>query len=168
MLKMTELVRFYRKNDPAARSFLEVLLLYPGPRALFFHRIAHSFYSAKLFFLARLVSEIGRWLTLVEIHPGAQIGKCLFIDHGCGIVIGETAIVGDYCSIYHGVTLGGVSIEHKKRHPTLENHVMVGAGAKILGDITVGAYAKVGANSVVTKTVPANTTVAGIPAKQIG
>lgn len=164
---MIEFLKVYRKNDPAARSYLEVLLLYPGPKAVFFHRIAHFFYKLHFFFIARLVSEISRWLTLVEIHPGAQIGKKLFIDHGAGIVIGETAIVGDECMIYHGVTLGGVSLAHKKRHPTLENGVMVGAGAKVLGAITIGANAKIGANSVVTKDVPAGKAVAGVPAKEL-
>lgn len=164
---MFELISVYRKNDPAAKSFLEVLLLYPGVKALFFHRIAHTFFRVRLYFLARLVAEVSRWITLVEIHPGAVVGKCLFIDHGCGIVIGETAVIGDYCAIYHGVTLGGVSIADLKRHPTLENHVMVGAGAKILGAITIGAHSKIGANSVVTKDVAPGATVAGIPAKQI-
>ncbi|MCB9072956.1 MAG: serine O-acetyltransferase [Bdellovibrionaceae bacterium] len=164
---MSELIRFYRKMDPAARSSFEVLFLYPGVRALCFHRVAHFFYKLHLFFIARLISEIGRWLTLIEIHPGAHIGKCLFIDHGCGVVIGETSVIGNYCAIYHGVTLGGVSIESTKRHPTLEDHVLIGAGAKILGTITIGTHAKVGANSVVTKDVPAHTTVAGIPARQL-
>lgn len=164
---MFELIRIYRKNDPAAKSFLEVLLLYPGLKVIFFHRLAHFFYQIRFYFVARLISELSRWLTLVEIHPGAVIGKGLFIDHGCGIVIGETARVGDYCAIYHGVTLGGVSITGEKRHPILENGVMVGAGAKILGPITIGSNAKVGANSVVTKNVLAGVTVAGIPAKPI-
>ncbi len=164
---MIEFLKVYRRNDPAARSYLEVMLLYPGPKAVFFHRLAHFFYNLNLFFIARLISEFSRWVTLVEIHPGAKIGKKLFIDHGAGIVIGETAIVGDECMIYHGVTLGGVSLEQKKRHPTLENGVMVGAGAKVLGAITVGKNAKIGANSVVTKNVPAGVAVAGVPAKEI-
>lgn len=164
---MIEFLKVYRKNDPAARSYLEVILLYPGPKAVFFHRIAHFFYNLNLFFIARFISELSRWITLVEIHPGAKIGKKLFIDHGAGIVIGETAIVGDECMIYHGVTLGGVSLEHKKRHPTLENGVMVGAGAKVLGAITIGKNAKIGANSVVTKNVPAGVSVAGVPAKEL-
>lgn len=162
---MIEFLRYYRKNDPAAKSYLEVLLLYPGVRALFFHRIAHFFYSIGLYFIARFVAEVGRATTLIEIHPGARIGKCLFIDHGCGIVIGETAIIGDYCMIYHGVTLGGVSFDGDKRHPTLENHVLIGSGAKILGSIIIGEGAKVGANSVVTKDVPAGATAVGAPAK---
>lgn len=164
---MTELLRYYRKNDPAAKSYLEVLLLYPGIRALFFHRIAHFFYSIGLYFIARVIGEISRASTLIEIHPGARIGKCFFIDHGSGIVIGETAVIGDYCMMYHGVTLGGVSFDGLKRHPTLENYVLIGSGAKVLGDIVIGQGAKVGANSVVTKDVPAGATVVGIPAKQI-
>lgn len=163
---MIEFIRYYRENDPAAKSFIEVLLLYPGPRAVILHRLAHFFYNCGLYFIARLIGEIGRASTLIEIHPGARIGKCLFIDHGSGVVIGETAVIGDYCRIYHGVTLGGVSVDPKilKRHPTLGNHVLVGAGAKVLGNITIGDNAKVGANSVVTKDVPADTTVTGIPA----
>lgn len=164
---MIEFVKHYRRNDPAAKSFLEVILLYPGAKAIFFHRIAHFFYSIGLYFIARLVAEISRWLTLIEIHPGAKIGKCLFIDHGCGVVIGETAVIGNYCLIYHGVTLGGASLTGSKRHPTLKDYVLVGAGAKILGDITIGENAKVGANSVVIKDVAAGTTVVGMPAKPI-
>jgi serine O-acetyltransferase len=160
-------LKFYRKNDPAARSLLEVALLYPGARAIFFHRISHFLYKCHLYFLARFIAEISRWLTLIEIHPGAQIGKCLFIDHGCGVVIGETTIIGDECRIYHGVTLGGVSITDHKRHPTLGNGVLVGTGAKILGPITLGDGCKVGANSVVVKNVAPNTTVTGIPAKAL-
>jgi serine O-acetyltransferase len=165
---MIEFLKVYRRNDPAARSYLEVLLLYPGPKAIFFHRIAHCLYRLRLYFLARLVSEISRWLTLIEIHPGAKLGKNLFIDHGSGVVIGETAIVGNNCMIYHGVTLGGVSLSQFKRHPTLEDGVMVGAGAKVLGSITIGKNAKVGANSVVTKDVPPGIAVAGVPAKELG
>lgn len=162
---MIEFLKFYRKNDPAARSYLEVLLLYPGPKAIFFHRLAHFFYKINLFFIARLISEFSRWITLIEIHPGAKLGKNLFIDHGSGVVIGETAIVGNNCMIYHGVTLGGVSLSQFKRHPTLEDGVMVGAGAKVLGSITIGKNAKIGANSVVTKDVMPGVAVAGVPAK---
>lgn len=165
---MIEFLKFYRKNDPAARSYLEVLLLYPGPKAVLLHRIAHFFYNLKLFFIARLISEYSRVLTLIEIHPGAKLGKKLFIDHGAGVVIGETAIVGDECMIYHGVTLGGVSLSQFKRHPTLEDGVMVGAGAKVLGSIRIGKGAKIGANSVVTKDVPPGVAVAGVPAKELG
>jgi serine O-acetyltransferase len=162
---LVEFVKFYRKNDPAARSFMEVLLLYPGPKAIFFHRIAHFFYKCGLYFVARLIAEHSRLITLIEIHPGATIGKNFFIDHGSGVVIGESTIIGDNCRIYHGVTLGGVSLNEFKRHPTLGNDVLVGAGAKILGPITIGDGAKVGANSVVVKPVPAGATVTGIPAK---
>ena len=162
---LVEFVNTYRKNDPAARSFLEVLLLYPGPKAIFFHRIAHFFYKCGLYFIARVISEHARWVTLIEIHPGATIGKNFFIDHGSGVVIGESAVVGDNCMVYHGVTLGGVSLKEFKRHPTLGNGVLVGAGAKILGPILIGDGAKVGANSVVVKPVPAGATVVGIPAK---
>lgn len=165
---MIEFLKVYRKNDPAARSYLEVLLLYPGPKAIFFHRIAHCLYKLRLYFLARLIAEISRWFTLIEIHPGAKLGKNLFIDHGSGVVIGETAIVGNNCMIYHGVTLGGVSLSQFKRHPTLEDGVMIGAGAKILGSITIGKGAKVGANSVVTKDVAPGVAVAGVPAKELG
>lgn len=162
---MIEFLKFYRQRDPAAKSYLEVALLYPGPKAIISHRVAHFFYSCGLYFIARLISEMSRALTLIEIHPGAKIGKNLFIDHGGGLVIGETAVIGDNCHIYHGVTLGGVSLDAKKRHPTLEDFVLIGAGAQILGDITIGKGSKVGANSVVTKDVPAGVTVAGIPAK---
>jgi serine O-acetyltransferase len=162
---MIDFLKAYKNYDPAAKSYLEILLLYPGVRAMFFHRISHFFYKIRLFFMARLISELARLLTLIEIHPGAQIGKRLVIDHGAGLVIGETTIIGDDCILYHGVTLGGVSTQDVKRHPTLGNHVLVGAGAKILGPITLMDHVKVGANSVVTKDVPANMTAVGIPAK---
>lgn len=164
---MLDFLRAYKKHDPAAKSLLEVALLYPGPRALFFHRWAHGLYRMRLFFLARLVSEVSRWLTLIEIHPGARIGRRLVIDHGSGVVIGETAIIGDDCVLYHGVTLGGVSTSQLQRHPRLAQGVMVGAGAKILGPIEIGQGVKVGANSVVTKNVSAGKTVAGVPAKEL-
>lgn len=164
---LLDFLETYRKNDPAAKSLLEVALLYPGPKAIALHHVAHFFYGLELYFIARLVSEVSRWLTLIEIHPGAKIGKRLFIDHGCGVVIGETAVIGDDCLIYHGVTLGGISLEGIKRHPTVENQVLIGGGAKVLGDITLGVGCKVGANSVVTKDVPAGVTVAGAPAKEI-
>lgn len=164
---MFKLLKTYKSYDPAARSLLEVALLYPGPRALFFHWFAHRLYKLHLYFLARFVSEVGRFLSLIEIHPGAKIGKNLVIDHGSGVVIGETAIIGDDCVLYHGVTLGGVSTDRSKRHPTLGNGVMVGAGAKLLGPISLGDFVKVGANSVVLKDVAAGFTVAGIPAKEI-
>ncbi len=162
---MIDFLKAYKNYDPAARSIFEVALLYPGPKALFFHRLAHGFYNIKLFFLARLISEVSRLLTLIEIHPGAKIGKRLVIDHGAGIVVGETAEIGDDCVLYHGVTLGGVSNQAIKRHPTLGNNVMIGAGAKILGPILLEDDVKVGANSVVMINVPAGSTVAGIPGK---
>jgi len=151
------------KRDPAAKSLLEVILLYPGYHAVLYHRVASFFYTIHLFFIARLISQINRFFTGVEIHPGAQIGKRLFIDHGMGIVIGETSIIGDDCLIYHGVTLGGMSAKHEKRHPTLGNHVMVGTGAKILGNIHIGDNAKIGANCIVIHNVEAGKTVVGIP-----
>ena len=164
---MIDFLRAYKNYDPAARSLIEVALLYPGTKAIFFHRIAHFFYKMNLFFIARFISEISRWLTFIEIHPGAQIGRRFVIDHGGGVVIGETTEVGDDCVIYHGVTLGGVSTDAVKRHPTLGNQVMVGAGAKILGPVTLGDSVKVGANAVVLSDVPPDTIVAGIPARVI-
>lgn len=155
------------KRDPAAKSTLEVILLYPGYHALLSHRIAHRFYTLRLFLIARMISQFSRFLTGIEIHPGAQIGQRLFIDHGMGTVIGETAIIGDDCLIYHNVTLGGTSSKDVKRHPTVGNNVMIGAGAQIIGPISIGDNAKVGTNSVVVRDVEANTTVAGIPAKII-
>lgn len=165
---MIDFLRAYKKYDPAARSLLEIALLYPGPKVIFWHRLAHFFYNIKMNFTARLMSEIGRWLTGIEIHPGAKIGKRLVIDHGMGVVIGETAIIGDDCIIFHGVTLGGMKFEPVKRHPTLKDRVLVGAGAKLLGPITLENDSKVGANSVVTKDIPEGKTVVGIPARQIG
>ncbi len=150
--------------DPAVHSKLEVLLLYPHMKALFFYRIAHFFYGLHCYFIARFLSNIARFWVGIEIHPGAVIGKGLIIDHGMGVVIGETTIIGDDCLIYHGVTLGGTGKEHCKRHPTLKNNVMIGAGAKVLGNITLEDNVKVGANSVVTKNVSANVSVVGIPA----
>lgn len=152
------------KNDPAARTKLEVLLLYQSIHVLIFYRIAHGLYKIKLFFLARLVSQLGRFFTGIEIHPGAKIGKGLFIDHGMGVVIGETAEIGDNVTIYHGVTLGGTGKDKGKRHPTIGNNVIIGCGAKILGPISIGDGAKIGANSVVLKNVPKGKTAVGIPA----
>lgn len=160
---MFDLLESYLKNDPAAKSSWEVLLLYPGIRALFFHRVAHLFYQLKVPFLPRLISELSRFLTGIEIHPGAQIGKKVVIDHGMGLVIGETAIVGDSVTLYQGVTLGGTSLQKGKRHPTLEEGVVVGAGAKILGNIVIGKGSKIGANAVVLKNVPPGSTVVGVP-----
>lgn len=148
-------------KDPACRNIFEVVILYPGFHAILFHRVAHFLYCHRLFFLARLISQIARHITGIEIHPGAKIGKRLFIDHGMGIVIGETATVGDNCTIYHGATLGGTGKDKFKRHPDLGNNVMVGAGSKVLGPIKIGNNVKIGANSVVLKDVPDNITVVG-------
>lgn len=154
-------------EDPAATSKLEVLLLYPCIHALIAYRMAHFLYLRKRFFLARLISQLSRFFTGIEIHPGAKIGKGLFIDHGMGVVIGETAEVGDNVTLYHGVTLGGTGKDTGKRHPTIEDHVLIGTGAKVLGPITVGEGAKIGANAVVVKNVPAKATAVGSPAKNI-
>ena len=151
------------KNDPAVRTKLEVLLLYQSIHVLIFYRIAHGLYKIKLFFLARLISQLGRFFTGIEIHPGAKIGKGIFIDHGMGVVIGETAEIGDNVTIYHGVTLGGTGKDKGKRHPTIGNDVIIGCGAKILGPISIGDGAKIGANSVVLKNVPKGKTAVGIP-----
>lgn len=164
---MNEFIRTYRKNDPAAKSDLEVLLLYPGPRAIGLHRIAHFLYGHKLYFLARFVAEISRFISGIEIHPGARIGRNVFIDHGHGIVIGETAYVGDNVSLYHGVTLGGTSTTRDIRHPQVGNDVTIGANATILGPVHIGEKAKIGAAAVVLIDVPAGTTAVGIPAKVI-
>lgn len=154
-------------RDPAARNWLEVLICYPGFQALVFHRIAHSLYSYKLPFLPRLISHIARFLTGVEIHPGAFIGQGVFIDHGMGVVIGETAIIGNYCLIYQGVTLGGTGKETGKRHPTLGENVVVGVGAKVLGNINIGSNVRIGASSVVLRDVPSDCTVVGIPGRVV-
>jgi serine O-acetyltransferase len=154
-----------KKNDPALHSTFELFFNYPGLWALFFHRVAHSLYNKKLRFIPRFISAFGQFLTVIDIHPAAQIGRRVFIDHGVGVVIGETAIIGNDVLIYQQVTLGGVSTSKGKRHPTLENNVVIGAGAKILGNITIGANSKVGANSVVVKNVPSHCTAVGIPAR---
>lgn len=155
------------ERDPAARSTWEVILCYPGFHALFFHRLAHRLWINRLVLLGRIVSHIGRFFTGVEIHPGATIGKGLFIDHGMGVVIGETAEIGDNVTLYHGVTLGGTSWQKGKRHPTLEDNVVVGAGAKILGPFKVGRNSIIGAGSVVVKEVPPYSTVIGIPGRVV-
>jgi serine O-acetyltransferase len=152
------------ERDPAARNTWEVVTCYPGFHALLVHRLAHWLWESRLKWLARLTSHLGRFLTGIEIHPGARIGRRFFIDHGMGVVIGETAEVGDDCTLYHGVTLGGTSWNKGKRHPTLGNGVVLGAGAKILGPITIGDGARVGSNAVVVKSVPPGTTAIGIPA----
>lgn len=148
-----------KEKDPAARNIIEVIILYPGFHILVFHKIAHFLYRCHLLFLARLISQIGRFFTGIEIHPGAKIGRRLFIDHGMGIVIGETASIGNDCTIYHNSTLGGTGKDKNKRHPDIGNNVMVGAGAKILGPIKVGNNVKIGANSTVLKNIPDNVTV---------
>jgi serine O-acetyltransferase len=158
-------IKAAQAKDPAASSFLEVLLMYQGLHALISHRIAHFFYKNKLFFLARLVSQVARHFTAIEIHPGAQIGKGFFIDHGMGVVIGETSIIGDNVLLYQGVTLGGTGLQKGKRHPTIGNNVVIGAGAKVLGNITVGDNSYIGANAVVIKDVPPNSTVVGVPGR---
>jgi len=162
-------------RDPAAKSKLSVVLTYPGVKAVLFHKIAHFFCVAKFDLIARIISQSSRFLTGIEIHPKAKIGKNLFIDHGMGVVIGETSEIGNNVTIYHGVTLGGISPSidsdkqrDVKRHPTLKNNVVVGSGAQILGPVTVGENAKIGANSVVTKDVPDNAVMVGVPAKNVG
>jgi serine O-acetyltransferase len=153
------------RKDPAAKSVLEVIVCYPGLHALWFHRIAHWFYKKRFFFIARLISHISRFLTGIEIHPGAKIGRRFFIDHGMGVVIGETTEIGDDVLIYQGVVLGGVSLSKGKRHPTVGNNVVIGAGAIVLGNIKIGDNARIGAGSVVLKDVPEGATVVGVPAR---
>lgn len=163
---MFSLLKAYKKNDPSVKTHLEVLLLLPGPKAIFFHRLGHLFYKVGLYFIARLISEISRFITGIEIHPGAKIGKNLVIDHGMGVVIGETAIIGSDCLIYHGVTLGGVAADATgRRHPKLGDRITIGAGAKILGAITLGNDVKVGAGAVVISDCSAGATMVGMPAK---
>ena len=164
---LREVVGAYRQRDPAARSTLEVLLCYPGLHAVLWHRLSHRLWHARLRLPARFTAHLGRFLTGIEIHPAAKIGRRLIIDHGMGVVIGETAEVGDDVYLYHQVTLGGTSSERGKRHPTVGNNVIVGAGAKILGAITIGDNARVGANAVVVQPVNANETVVGIPARPV-
>ena len=164
-MHLRETLEAYQKNDPAARSKWEVLLLYNGLHAIICYRISHWLWCHRCRFLARLLSQIAKWLTGVEIHPAATIGRRLVIDHGMGIVIGETSIIGDDVMLYHGVTLGGQVLTQTKRHPTLENNVTVGAGAKVLGPVTVGENSSVGANAVVTKDVPSDSIATGVPAK---
>ena len=153
------------ERDPAARTHFEILTTYPGVHALIMHRFSHWLWKSRLYWLGRLFSHIGRFLTGIEIHPGATIGHRVFIDHGMGVVIGETAVIGDDCTLYHGVTLGGTSWNKGKRHPTLEQGVVIGAGAKVLGPITISKNAKIGSNAVVVKDVPENATAVGIPAR---
>jgi serine O-acetyltransferase len=155
------------ERDPAARTRWEILTTYPGVHALIIHRLAHFLWSKRFFWFSRFLSHLARWLTGIEIHPGASIGRRVFIDHGMGVVIGETAVIGDDCTLYHGVTLGGTSWNKGKRHPTLEDGVVIGAGAKLLGPIQIGKGAKIGSNAVVVKDVPAEATAVGIPARII-
>ena len=172
---MNDFLQSIIDRDPAARSKLSLILTYPGVKAVFFHRVANFFSTAKFHLIARIISQFSRFMTGIEIHPKAKIGKNLFIDHGMGVVIGETSIIGDNVTIYHNVTLGGISPSidsdnqrEVKRHPTLQDHVVVGSGAQVLGPITVRKNAKIGANAVVTKDVPENGVMVGIPAKNVG
>jgi serine O-acetyltransferase len=167
LTRLGETLRAYQARDPAARSRLEIFLLYPGVHAMIFHRVSHWLWKHHLRFLARLNSQIARHCTGIEIHPGAQIGRRLVIDHGMGIVIGETAQIGDDCLLYHGVTLGGTGKEHGKRHPTIGNNVMISTGAKVLGPFKVGDGARIAANAVVLGEVPADATAVGIPARVV-
>ena len=158
-------IRSIKERDPAARNTFEILLTYSGVHAIMFYRISHWFYKQKLFTVARMISQTARFITGIEIHPGAKIGKGLFIDHGMGVVIGETTEIGDNCLLYQGVTLGGTGKDHGKRHPTLGNNVMVGSGAKVLGPFKVGDNAKIASNAVVLEEVPENATAVGVPAR---
>ncbi len=165
--RLREDIRSVFDRDPAARTVFEVLTTYPGLHALLAHRLAHWLWNHRLKWLGRFVSHLARWFTGIEIHPGARIGRRFFIDHGMGVVIGETAVIGDDCTLYHGVTLGGTTWEKGKRHPTLGNDVVVGAGAKVLGPIEIGDGARIGSNAVVLKSVPAGATVVGIPGRLV-
>lgn len=155
------------EQDPAARNRFEVIMTYSGVHAIWNHRIAHALWNRKFFFLARVISQMSRFFTGIEIHPGAQIGQHLFIDHGMGVVIGETCEIGDNVTIFQGVTLGGTGKEKGKRHPTIEDHVLIATGAKVLGSMTIGAHSRIGAGSVVLKEVPPHATVVGIPGKVV-
>jgi len=164
-MKMIEDIRSVFKRDPAARNVFEILTCYSGVQAVIIYRFTHLLWRYKLYWLARFISTLARWITGIEIHPGAVIGRRFFIDHGMGVVIGETSEIGDDCMMYHGVTLGGTSWNKEKRHPTLKNGVIIGAGAKILGPITLGKNVRVGSNSVVVKSIDDNCTVVGIPGR---
>ena len=172
---MNDFLESIKARDPAAKSILSIILTYPGVKAVFFHNISHFFYQAGFDLIARIISQATRFFTGIEIHPGAKIGKNLFIDHGMGVVIGETSEIGDNVTIYHNVTLGGIAPSinsnnqrEMKRHPTLEDNVVIGSGAQILGPITIGKNSLIGSNSVVTKNVPEKSVMAGIPAKRVG
>lgn len=167
-MTIREEIRAIQSRDPAARSAIEVILAYPGFHAIQGHRLSHRLYARKHFLTARLVSHLARFLTGIELHPGATIGERVFIDHGMGVVVGETAIIGDDCTLYQGVTLGGTGKARGKRHPTLESHVTVGVGAKVLGDVVIGEGAKIGGGAVVLRDVPAHTTAVGVPARAVG
>ena len=162
---MIKLINAYKKNDPSAHSFWEILLLYPGIKAIGLHRIAHFFYQHKIPFLPRMIAEIARWLTGIEIHPGAILGHEIIFDHGMGVVIGETAVIGNRVLIYQGVTLGGTKLTKNKRHPTIGDDVILGGGCKILGDLIIGNNVRIGANAVVLTNIPADHTAAGVPAR---
>lgn len=164
---MREDIAVVFEQDPAARSYLEVILTYSGLHAIWAHRIAHAFFKRKLYFLARVISQISRFFTGIEIHPGAKIGRRLFIDHGMGVVIGETCEIGDNVTIFQGVTLGGTGKEKGKRHPTIKDNALIATGAKVLGSITIGENSKIGAGSVVLKDVPPNSTVVGVPGRVV-
>ena len=163
--RLREDIRTIRERDPAAKNYVEIFLCYPGLHAIWFHRIAHFLYRHKWYTIARLISHFSRWITGIEIHPGVKIGRRLFIDHGMGVVIGETTEIGDDCLIYKGVVFGGTTLEKKKRHPTLGNRVIVGSNSTILGAITIGDGAKIGSGSVVVKAVPPGATVVGVPGR---
>ncbi|WP_242224026.1 serine O-acetyltransferase [Bacillus cereus group sp. BfR-BA-01380] len=165
--RLREDIEVVFEQDPAARSYIEVTLTYSGLHAIWAHRIAHAFYKRKFFFFARVISQMSRFFTGIEIHPGATIGRKFFIDHGMGVVIGETCEIGDNVTIYQGVTLGGTGKEKGKRHPTIKDNVLIATGAKVLGSITVGENSKIGAGSVVLKEVPAHSTVVGIPGRVV-
>jgi len=163
--RLKEDIQTIKERDPAAKNYVEILLCYPGLHAIWFHRLAHSLYQGKWYTTARLVSHVSRWFTGIEIHPGAQIGRRLFIDHGMGVVIGETSEIGDDCLIYKGVVLGGTTLVKKKRHPTLGNRVIIGSNSTVLGAITIGDGARIGSGSVVVKPVPSGATVVGVPGR---
>jgi serine O-acetyltransferase len=163
--RLKEDIQTIKERDPAAKNGVEILLCYPGLHAIWLHRIAHSFYQCRWHTIARLISHFSRWFTGIEIHPGAKIGRRLFIDHGMGVVIGETTEIGDDCLVYKGVVLGGTTLEKKKRHPTLGNRVIIGSNSTVLGAITIGDGARIGSGSVVVKPVPAGATVVGVPGR---
>jgi len=163
--RLKEDIRTIKDRDPAAKNVVEIFLCYPGLHAIWFHRIAHALYQRKWFTTARLVSHFSRWFTGIEIHPGVKIGRRLFIDHGMGVVMGETTEIGDDCLIYKGVVLGGTTLEKKKRHPTLGNRVIIGSNSTVLGAITIGDGARIGSGSVVVKSVPPGATVVGVPGR---